>query len=581
MTYIDLEPLDYADAADIALAREKSLHAAIAMASAGLAGGYEMAGTDSGGDRFSESYDRVARAVFQEVLDVADGVRTAARVCVRIGALHASAERANQGLAGPGPGFDDPGAPMPACPVMPPSSAGGTSISVPELQSVVDFVGSVTWPDADIDRLRAASVAWNGLAGAMRNEAKALGAVADRLSGIVSPERAALVDALRALESHVDDLADRTGAGDDGLGGICWAYAQEVEETRRATEDELKSLLAELVVTGVVSVALGVITFGGSAAVGAAAAEARAAVCVYRIGQRALKLKTWALKSVASLDKQLVKAQSIPAWRRVLGNEKNIRSKVAFAAIKGATGSAVAAPSTSDDPNIPLSALYGGAGAAFGAGLTSLELFDRLPGDIFAAQISAMTIYSADAAFTDHEFSAKDLATTTVTSALSAGVTAGAGRSRNKNGKPDVPSESDLGTAGGAVGRASAITAARATADAGGPMAGAGSSTPRVDVDGVARAGADAAAATIEPLAHRADVEAPRVSGDIATAMPEASGSVAVPQGEAPLVKEAAPAQAGPTAGSGLPSGIDAIAPPDPADIEVALPAVGGALPAL
>lgn len=534
MATLDLDPNDYALVSQGALGREAALARVIGDVSSGLSGGYNMAGSDDGGERFAASYDSAAAGVFSALSDSQESVRNLARALAAVGALHASAERSARGLTGAGNGFEDPGAGVRMCVAGPPTCSGGNPMPIPGLEMVIDFLGGLVWPDADTDRLREASDAWLQLETDLRAEARELRALKDGLSRITSDETTAFGAHVDHLADRLEQIADAVGNGDSGIAGLCADYATQVDDARNQSEQMLKDLALELAVGVGVSVALSFVTFGAAAAAGAAATIARCTFVGGRIAALLNKLRLVALNIVTKLADVLT---AVSMFR----SSGTLGSRVTFAALESGVTSVATARIRDDGTSLWLAGVSGAAGGGVGGLLSSTKFLGKAGSAFFGDAAGETVAYSVQTTGSGEEWRLSDAFLNAAIAGTVGGMSTGfPGRARAGRDAVSGRNQAELGTASGADlipgGGAAAPTSGRPTAEA--ATATSGSAT-RTDVDAPVRGGGDVAAAQGAGTASKVpEGEAPvSGGGEVAGASAE-GGGVKVPDGEAPVAAD-------------------------------------------
>ncbi|MDE0572355.1 hypothetical protein ON058_02880 [Demequina sp. B12] len=535
MPSLDLDPSDYSTAGREAIAREASLKRVVGDASSELSRGYNMAGSDDGGEQYSSSYDPAVAEVFSALEDSVAGLRWLARALIAAGAIHSTAERGARGLSGAGPGLVDPGPGTALAASLPPTSSGGNASPIPGWELIVDFVGGMFWPDADVDRLREAGRAWAQLARDLRSEARELRGLTAELSGITTDEVSLFETNIEELASQLDQIADAVDAGAEGLGGLCDSYATQVEDTRNETTDMLKDLAIELAATVGVGVVLSFVTFGGAGAAAAAVAVARTAAVGARVVSVLNRLRMAASAAANQFRAVQAALRALQRWRawQVAGSNG---AKFTRAAVTDGTGSFVAAFWTKDDTSPFLAAASSAGGGFLGNVASSAKYLDNVAGRMFGGVVDGVSSYGIETVGKQEEFQLSDAVLSAVLGGATGALPGGSTRARR-----DVISgrnQADLGGTDFNVRQAAdtAPTSGRPTAEA--ATATSGSAT-RTDVDAPVRGGGDVAAAQGAGTASKVpEGEAPvSGGGEVAGASAE-GGGVKVPDGEAPVAAD-------------------------------------------
>lgn len=279
---IHVEGVGYGDAS--ALLHDGNRWAAFHFSHLGdeLTGTAAMAGDSSFATTWAASYDEAAASLVRSYADAVGALGSLGRFAFASLENHTRAERAS--VIG-GPRLVDLDA-MPSMltddwvdvlPLAPPTSLGGDPSSLPGwATTILDHVEGFVWPDADVDRLRAAAGTWRSAAGSLADLAtyprRAVGELLTELSPEVLPATAAIGRAAGAIE--------QLGAGCADLGRLCDEYADEVEAHRQAVLDLASDLMRDAVLIQAAGFLAGFVTLGttngGALAINAAKIAAAA-----------------------------------------------------------------------------------------------------------------------------------------------------------------------------------------------------------------------------------------------------------------------------------------------------------------
>lgn len=231
-----------------------------------------MAGDAATSADFAATYDAAAADAVGALADVVAAFTTLGRLTCASLANHSSAEGRSV-LPGAAVFTGEPlpdGLHASVLPARLPTALGGDPSSLPgELGWLLDQVEGFVWPDADVDRLRAAADTW-------RRHGSALGALVDHCGLSIaalhrehSPEIPIAVSAVRDLETTLGDLAEQYAA----IAGACEDYADQVEAQREALLGLLWDLLRDSAIIQGAGIGLSFVT-GGATGLGATAVNA-------------------------------------------------------------------------------------------------------------------------------------------------------------------------------------------------------------------------------------------------------------------------------------------------------------------
>ncbi|MDF1602765.1 hypothetical protein [Nocardioides sp. YIM 152315] len=243
-----------------------------------------MAGDAATSADFAAEYDEAACAAVSALTDVAEALTTVGRLTHASLANHHRAEQRSVlpgAIVYEGGDLPDHATYAAVLPATPPSCLGGDPSALPgELAWILDQVESFVWPDADVDKLRAAADTWRTAATGLEPVVDHCDAVIAALHEERSPEIPVAIDVVRDLKGLVCDAAEQYAT----IGAACEDYADQVEEQHAAILELLHDLVRDTVIIAGVGAALSVLTAGGSVAAATAATAAR-------IGEAAPKLK--------------------------------------------------------------------------------------------------------------------------------------------------------------------------------------------------------------------------------------------------------------------------------------------------
>ena len=275
-----------------------------------LSGYGAMAGDDATSTEFATEYDACAAEAMGGLRDL---VAATGNLSVLLHASGSNHRRANRDSAWDGPVYDGDD-PLPEGPVevgayTPPTSEGGDNEDLPEFWNhIQDHLEGFAWPNADVDRLRAAATAWTTRSSWIVGIQDKVEAAMNHLDDIESPEIPMAVSALQELRSAVGDVAQAFA----DTGAACSAYADEVETQREVIKGILRDLAIEAGITAVASGLVSLVTFGGGAVAGTAIAGWRITAAARKIIRALQALKAAAkAKAVAKLTAAGAKVKGV------------------------------------------------------------------------------------------------------------------------------------------------------------------------------------------------------------------------------------------------------------------------------
>ena len=240
-----------------------------------------MAGDDSTAADFATAYDTAAIEGVRALGDLVDAFATLGRLTEQSLANHRHANAASvlsdtlvpgatvyEGTTLPETGY------VTVLPATPPSSLGGDPPGLSfEENWILDRVEGFVWPNADTARLRDAAHLWRTTAEGLDQLAAYCDTAARGFGSQRSPEIPVALEATTALRATIDDLATQYAA----LATSCESYAAEVDTAHERTRALLREVLTMVVEGILVSVAIGLISAGAGAVIGAGSVVARVA----------------------------------------------------------------------------------------------------------------------------------------------------------------------------------------------------------------------------------------------------------------------------------------------------------------
>ncbi|WP_219108808.1 AHH domain-containing protein [Austwickia sp. TVS 96-490-7B] len=196
-----------------------------------------------------------------------------------------------------------PSSPLPSMPspknaAAPVSCAGGNGLT-PDNWGIIAEVAALAWPDADIDKLRAAADAWDQAARTVDDVGHGVQDALAKMDGLVTGEMGAVEGKFAALAEHVDLVGKQCR----DLRDACRGYADEMQKVHDEVIEALVEMAASIGVTIVVGVALSVVTAGASAAASGLISAAEAGVFATRISVILLKVAAIAARISSTVTK--------------------------------------------------------------------------------------------------------------------------------------------------------------------------------------------------------------------------------------------------------------------------------------
>lgn len=316
MTVLDVDSGVYLSCAKALTKAADDLFAGQAPHWQALAQCTDMAGSYSEAKTWAASYDQHAQAAISTALNLAIAVNSYGNILAGLGHNHQLGEWHASGSTGTEP----PQPPMHlgafTC-GMPLPSAGGPGNGLTDSGiGLIEKVG-IPIPDGNTGKLAQAADHWTQLANhpALAGLPDALERMAAQFDAVTAPEVTHIHDDLRALKKAATDVKDAF----TGMANTCRDHHTQLDTLRAKIKDQLTDLAHELAkeiaITAAISIGLSVVSFGLSAAGGAAALTARTAAIVARFAPPirtaidGFKAITGLAKGVTTVDLDALVAQ--------------------------------------------------------------------------------------------------------------------------------------------------------------------------------------------------------------------------------------------------------------------------------
>ncbi|WP_280422672.1 polymorphic toxin type 24 domain-containing protein [Nocardia carnea] len=271
MTFINVDPATYYEAATIVNQAATAFFTAYAQQLKGLETTNAMAGSAGPGRDWAVSYDEQVRNTNNLVTALTMLADRYTSALNQIGHTYALGD--HNPTSGSPPPAKPPNPPLAfsSCPVPPPSAGGPGSGLVDDGLDLAKKIGiDLPVPDGDTDKLHTAATVWKTLAAApeITNLPTELERAAALFQTVTAPEVATIDDDLRTLKTAAEDLI----AIFTDLAGECAHQRTAHDNMKGQLSDALNwfaiELGKEVAVTAALAVAASLISFGvGSAAV--------------------------------------------------------------------------------------------------------------------------------------------------------------------------------------------------------------------------------------------------------------------------------------------------------------------------
>jgi phosphohistidine phosphatase SixA/predicted heme/steroid binding protein len=304
---VDVDTDLYAGAGEVFLAVNGAVCDVVADVATAAGDGGGMAGSDSGGAEWSESYDSAAASALTAGATLADSLGRVGVLLAASAANHADADVASGAPVYPGSGSGAPSAEA-VLPAAPPS-ADGSPADPPAGWFLVAHLLQYTWPDGHQDQLRAVAAGWSAAADALTAEADRLTSAIADVSSLQSPEVADAVATCCSVQQSAWDLS----AAYATLATTCSDYATHLDEAHSEVLHELTELAIETAAIQAASAAAAAVSAGWGEAAGQALQSARIALTAGKVGRVLAKLMglvralTGAVRAVATRVAEVLK----------------------------------------------------------------------------------------------------------------------------------------------------------------------------------------------------------------------------------------------------------------------------------
>lgn len=303
MTRLDVSGAGYADASGLLQGGNAWASHHYSLLTHALADTAAMAGDSSFADGWASEYDAAAVAVLDALRDAVSALGNLGRLSFASWENHSRAEQASTfgierlvDLAAPLALGGDDWLEVPRH--VPPSSLGGDPASLPGwAATILDHVEGFVWPDADLDRLRAAAATWRAAGQGLDDVATYPSRAIAELWNERSPEILPATGAIGRLSVAVGDLGDQCR----DLAASCDGYADAVQDQRDAILDLVSDLVRDAVAIQVAGFALGFVTFGTANGGAVAINLAKIAAAAPRFARMLAALRAYAATAANAL----------------------------------------------------------------------------------------------------------------------------------------------------------------------------------------------------------------------------------------------------------------------------------------
>lgn len=324
---IDVDGTGFREAS--ALLHDANLWAARhhAQLSRGLAGTGEMAGDSALAGSWARAYDETAATLVAGLEDAVSALSTLGQLALTSLENHTRAERAS--TFGPDTLVQDPSPTTDdwvsvVCAYLPPS-LGGDLAALPDwANAILDHIEGFIWPDADLDKLRAAARTWRTTGEQLDEVATYPRRAIDALLGELSPEILPATAAMGRAAMAIEDLA----VGCRDIATTCEEYAGQVQTQRDAILDLVRDLLRDAVVIQVAGFLLGFVTFGTANGGAVAINSARLAAAAPRFRRIVDALRIYADNAAQALSGTRVAMAGVGARLRPMTDTRLLLSEV-------------------------------------------------------------------------------------------------------------------------------------------------------------------------------------------------------------------------------------------------------------
>ncbi|GAA5145878.1 hypothetical protein GCM10023340_15930 [Nocardioides marinquilinus] len=269
MSHVDVDGVGYREASGVLAAANRAGAGYAAALGDGLAGTGAMAGDSSFASHFSPAYDEAAGAVVSAVDVAVEALGSLAALSWHSIENHRRADAASVLGGADGSTLEPPAAlalaAAPDTPPPPPSEGGDPSSLPGWANAILDHLEGFLWPDADVDRLRAAATTWRTAGDHVDDLNDRLLESSNHLWRERSPEVPLALEVLEGLGRSLFDIACACRE----LATACDDYADAVEAQREAILELVRDLIRDAILIATAGFIIGFVTGGGSNAVAA------------------------------------------------------------------------------------------------------------------------------------------------------------------------------------------------------------------------------------------------------------------------------------------------------------------------
>lgn len=284
MTVLSVDTERYSHAALEAAAVGRSLRQAVESAALNMASADNMAGWDSAGVAWAESYDAAVRGLFRTAADLAEETEREIYTINLAGLRYVHTEyTASGGTSSLAHRWVSFATPVRLCP---PSASGGIQTATPELWDLVANAAALVWPTADTAKLRETGGTWNHLADGFDAGAAGFSSVTRQVDGLHSQD----IELLRERNSQCAGVCVQLGEAARDLGSVCSEFARQVDDAHWELAAETARFAAESMVIAGAGGLAALLTGGTLAPATAAVLTARLAVLGARLSSITARL---------------------------------------------------------------------------------------------------------------------------------------------------------------------------------------------------------------------------------------------------------------------------------------------------
>ncbi|WP_244970684.1 glycohydrolase toxin TNT-related protein [Gordonia jinghuaiqii] len=270
---VAVRPASFTQAADAFVDVHADISRTLDTLFVALSSSGQMAGSDSSGRTFAQSYDKTVNGP-QSLLA---GIALLGNACGKMAEL-LDASAVNHANVNDSIGLCTPANPsgnlkkLDTIPTLSVGSSFGGPGEPSNWEKLKEFIEGEVFPDGDPDKLTKAGDAWTRAATSLRQHQSPVRSAIEPIASERSVEVEPAQDQAALIDRHLGGVADSC----DAVAKLCNGFATQVRETREQIGELVEDLACELLVAAAIGIALVLVTSGLSSVLATAAGFAKA-----------------------------------------------------------------------------------------------------------------------------------------------------------------------------------------------------------------------------------------------------------------------------------------------------------------